>query len=89
MRYRLKVGPLVLFIRINYSLPLVAAIQAEIMDSLGQSSGYTPSVADFIPEECVRMLSVVDMRGLGYDHPQTRIDSMTNRQIDLEEGHVS
>ena len=70
-------------------MPLVAALQAEIMDSLGWSLGYTPSVADFIPEECVRMLSVVDMHGLGYAHPQTQIDSVTNGQIDLEEGHVS
>ena len=70
-------------------MPLVAALWAEIMDSLGWSSGYTPSVADFIPEECVRTLSVVDTCGLGYTHPQTWIDSVTNGQIDLEEGHVS
>ena len=70
-------------------MPLVAALWAEIMDSLGWSSGYTPSAVDFIPKECVRMLSVVDIHGLGYAHPQTQIDSVTDGQIDLEEGHVS
>ena len=52
-------------------MPLVAALQAEIMDSLGQSPGYTPSEVDLAPEENVKMLEVLDMHGLGYAHPQT------------------
>ena len=70
-------------------MPLVAALWAEIMDSLGQSPGYTPSEVGLIPEECVMALSVVDMHGLGYTCLQTWIDSGTNRLSDLEEGHVS
>ena len=70
-------------------MPLVAALQVEIMDSLGQSPGYTPSEVDMIPEENVRMLQVVDMRGLGYACPQTQSDLVAPRLPDLEEGHVS
>ena len=70
-------------------MPLVAALQAEIMDSLGQSPGYAPSEAGLIPKECVRMLVVVDMHGLGYTCPQTQQDLMTPGLPDLEEGHVS
>ena len=58
-------------------MPLVAALQVEIMDSLGQSPGYTPSEADMIPKENVRMLEVVDMHGLGYTCPQTQPDLVT------------
>ena len=35
-------------------VPLVAALWAEIMDSLGWSPGYTPSKAGLIPKECVK-----------------------------------
>ena len=70
-------------------MPLVAALWAEIMDSLGQSLGYTPSEMGLIPEECVKMLSVVDMCGLGYTHLQAQMDPMTNGLHDLEEGHMS
>ena len=70
-------------------MPLVAALWAEIMDSLEQSSGYAPSEADIVPKENVKMLEVVDMRGLGYTHPQTQPDRVTPRLPDLEEGHVS
>ena len=78
-----------LFIGIDYSLllpkeeddncvPLVAALWVEIMDSLGWSPGYTPSVVGMIPES-VRMLEVVDMHGLGYACPQTRPDLVAPR----------
>ena len=50
-------------------MPLVAALWAEIMDSLGQSPGYAPSEEDIVPEENMKMLEVVDMRGLGYALP--------------------
>ena len=70
-------------------MPLVAALQVEIMDSLGQSPGYTPLEADMIPEQCMRMLVVMDMRGMGYACPQTWQDLVTPRLPDLEEGHVS
>ena len=60
-------------------LPLVAALWAEIMDSLGQSPGYTPSKVGLIPKECVKALSVVDTCGLGYAHPQTWDDLMTQQ----------
>ena len=70
-------------------MPLVAALQAEIMDSLGHLPGYTPSEAGLIPQECVRMLVVIDMCGLGYTCPQTQQDLVTPRLPDLEEGHVS
>ena len=70
-------------------VPLVAALQAEIMDSLGPSPGYAPSESDLVPEEDVKMLEVVDMRGLGYAHPQTQLDLVTPKLPDLEEGHVS
>ena len=53
-------------------IPLVAALWAEIMDSLGQSSGYVPLQVGLLPEECMRTLLVVDMCGLGYTHPQTQ-----------------
>ena len=59
------------------------------MDSLGWSSGYAPLAVDFIPKGCVRTLSVVDMHGIGYMHPQTQIDSVTDGQIDPGEGPVS
>ena len=70
-------------------MPLVAALWVEIMDSLGQSPGYTPLEADMIPKENVRMLEVVDMHGLGYTCPQTWPDLVTPRLPDLEEGYVS
>ena len=59
------------------------------MDSLGQSLGYTPLEVGLIPKECVKALSVVDMCGLGYAHPQTQMDLVTNRLPDLEEEHMS
>ena len=55
----------------------MAALWAEIMDSLGPSPGYTPLESDLVPEEDVKMLEVVDMRGLGYTHPQTQLDLVT------------
>ena len=70
-------------------MPLVAALWVEIMDSLGQSPGYTPSEADMVPEENMRMLEVVDTCGLGHACPQTQPDLVTPRLPDLEEGHVS
>ena len=70
-------------------MPLVAALQAEIMDSLGPSPGYTPSELDLVPEEDVKMLEVVDTCGLGYACPQTQLDLVTPELPDLEEGHVS
>ena len=66
-------------------MPLVAALQAEIMESLGQSLGNTPSEVGLIPEDCV----LVDMHGLGYACLQTQIDLGTNELPDLEEGHMS
>ena len=59
------------------------------MDSLGPSPGYTPSESGLVPEEDVKTLVVVDTRGLGYAHPQTRSDLVTPALPDLEEGHVS
>ena len=70
-------------------MPLVAALWVEIMDSLGQSPGYAPSEVDMIPEECVRMLEVVDTHGLGYACPQTQQDLVIPGLPDPEEGHVS
>ena len=70
-------------------VPLVAALQAEIMDSLGSSPGYTPLELDLVPEEDVKMLEVVDTCGLGYACPQTQLDLVTPILPDLEEGHVS
>ena len=70
-------------------MPLVAALWAEIMDSLGWSLGYVPLEVDLIPEECVKALSVGDMCVLGYTHPQTQMDLVTNGLPDLEEGHMS
>ena len=70
-------------------MPLVAALWAEIMDSLGWSPGYAPSEVDIVPEENMRMLEVVDMCGLGYAHPQTQQDLVIPELPDLEEGHVS
>ena len=70
-------------------MPLVAALWAEIMDSLGWSPGYAPSEVDIVPKENMRMLEVVDMCGLGYAHPQTQQDLVTPELPDLEEGHVS
>ena len=70
-------------------MPLVAALQAEIMDPLGQSPGYAPSEANIVPEENVKMLEVVDTHGLGYTCPQTQQDLVTPELPDLEEGHVS
>ena len=70
-------------------MPLVAALQVEIMDSLRQSPGYAPSEVDLVPKENVRMLEVVDTHGLGYAHPQTQPDPVTPKLPDLEEGHVS
>ena len=70
-------------------MPLVAALQAEIMDSLGWSPGYAASEVGLIPKECVRILVVVDTCGLGYACPETWQDLVTPRLPDLEEGHVS
>ena len=70
-------------------MPLVAALWAEIMDSLGWSPGYVPSKVGLIPKECVKVLSVVDMHGLGYAHPKIQHDLVTNELPDQEEGHVS
>ena len=70
-------------------VPLVAALQAGIMDSLGPSPGYTLSESDLVPEEDMKMLDVVDMHSLGYTHPQTQLDLVTPKLPDLEEGHVS
>ena len=70
-------------------MPLVAALQTEIMDSLGLSPGYAPSELGLVPEEDVKMLEVVDTRGLGYACPQTQPDLVTPKLPDLEEGHVS
>ena len=70
-------------------MPLVAALQAEITDSLGEFPGYTPSEVDIVPKENVKMLEVVDMHGLGYTHPQTQPDLVIPKLPDLEEGHVS
>ena len=70
-------------------MPLVAALQAEIVDFLGQSPGYAPLEVDLVPEENMKMLEVVDMRGLGYACPQTQPDLVTPELPDLEEGHVS
>ena len=67
----------------------MAALWAEIMDSLGQAPGYAPLEADIVPEENMKMLEVVDMHGLGYMHPQTQPDLVTPKLPDLEEGHVS
>ena len=70
-------------------MPLVAALQTEIIDSLGWSPGHTPSELDLVPKENVRMLEVVDTCGLGYARPQTQPDLVTPGLPDLEEGHVS
>ena len=70
-------------------MPLVAALQVEIMDSLGWSPGYAPSEVGILPEESVRMLEVVDTCGLGYVCPQTQPDLVALRLPDSEEGHVS
>ena len=70
-------------------MPLVAALWVEIMDSLGWSPGYAPSEVDMIPKESVRMLQVVDTRGLGYTCPQTQSDLVAPGLPDLEEGHVT
>ena len=70
-------------------MSLVAALWAEIMDSLGHSPGYTPLGVDIVPKENVRMLEVVDTHGLGYACPQTQQDLVTPGLPDLEEGHVS
>ena len=70
-------------------MPLVAALQVEIMDSLGWSPGYAPSEVDIVPKENMKMLEVVDMCGLGYACPQTQPDLVTPGLPDLEEGHVS
>ena len=70
-------------------MPLVATLQVEITDSPGQSPGYAPLEVGMIPEECMRMLAVVDMHGLGYACPQTQQDLVNPRLPDLEEGHVS
>ena len=59
------------------------------MDSLGPSPGYAPSELDLVPKEDVKMLEVVDTRGLGYARPQTQLDPVTPELPDLEEGHVS
>ena len=70
-------------------MSLVATLWVQIMDSLGWSPGYAPSEMGMIPEECVRMLAVVDMHSLGYTCPQTLQDLVTPRLPVLEEGHVS
>ena len=70
-------------------MPLVAALQTEIIDSLGPPPGYAPSELDLVPEEDMKMLEVVDTCGLGYACPQTQLDLVTPKLPDLEEGHVS
>ena len=70
-------------------MPLVAALWTEVIDSLGQSPGHAPLELDLVPEEDVRMLEVVDTRGLRYTCPQTQPDLVTPGLLDLEEGHVS
>ena len=70
-------------------MPLVAALWAEIMDSLGQSPGYAPLEVDLVPKENMKILEVVDTCGLGYACPQTQPDLVTPKLPDLEEGHVS
>ena len=70
-------------------MPLVAALQTGVIDSLGQSPVHTPSELDLVPEEDMRMLEVVDTCGLGYARPQTQPDLVTPGLPDLEEGHVS
>ena len=70
-------------------MPLVAALQTEIMDSLGPSPGYAPLELGLVPEEDVKMLEVVDTHGLGYTCPQTQPDLVTPALPDLEERHVS
>ena len=70
-------------------MPLVAALQVEVMDSLGWSPGYAPSEVDMILEESVRMLEVIDTHGLGYACPQTPSDLVAPGLPDLEEGQVS
>ena len=70
-------------------MPLVAALQTEVMDSLGPSPGYAPSEPGLVPEEDVKMLAVVDTHGLGYARPQAQSDLVTPTSPDLEEGHVS
>ena len=70
-------------------VPLVAALRTEVMDSLGPSPGYTPLELGLVPEEDMKMLAVVDTRGLGYACLQTRLDLVTPTLPDLEEGHVS
>ena len=70
-------------------VPLVAALQTEIIDSLGPSPGYAPSELDLVPEEDVKMLEVVDTHGLGYACPQTQLDLVIPELPELEEGHVS
>ena len=63
-------------------VPLVAALQAEIMDCLGWLPGYMPSEVGLIPKECVKALSVVDTCGLGYTCSQTWHDLVTNKLPD-------
>ena len=70
-------------------VPLVAALQTEIIDSLGPPPGYTPSESGLVPEEDMKTLEVVDTCGLGYAHPQTQPDLVTPALPDLEEGYVS
>ena len=70
-------------------MPLVVALQVEIINSLGQSPEYTPLEVGINPEESMRMLEVVDMCGLGYACPQTWPDLVAPGLPDLQEGHVS
>ena len=60
-------------------VPLVAALQTEIIDSLGLPPGYALSELDLVPKEDVKMLEVVDMCGLGYACPQTQLDPIDSR----------
>ena len=71
-------------------MPLVAALQTEIMDSLGPSPGYCPLRVRLSPQgghENVRGSKIHVV--LGMPRPQTQPDLVTPALPDLEEGHVS
>ena len=68
-------------------MSLVAALQVEIMDSLGWSPGYVPSEADHGPQgECENVRGSKTHVVWGYACPQTWPDLVTPRLPDLEEG---
>ena len=71
-------------------MPLVAALRTEVMGFPWTITRIRPPQSQaLVPEEDMKMLAVVDTRGLGYAHPQTRSDLVTPALPDLEEGHVS